>query len=335
MGSDIIAPAAPVTTLTTPVRRAPATPPVSSGFAVHYPQPGHDDQPTTDLPAPVNVPSAPEPPAPAAASQIQAPEAPLQASVQPSLPPQARPLADEVSEPHRVQNPPVRPFHALAVQLKVGAGGIGGDLATPLAQRLNLRVGGSFFQYTGSYLDSGVTASGTAHLRSGNLALDIFPFNNRFRISPGVTFYNGNKLHMNLAVPAGGSFDIDDGSYISSATDPVHGSAVLDFGWRAAPSLTLGTGNMIPRHNGHLSIPFEAGIQYVDRLHMALELEGSVCSTDAGNSGCGPIGSDPTAQQQLQQEQRNINNSISPLRFYPILTIGVAWAFHFGQHDSI
>jgi hypothetical protein len=216
----------------------------------------------------------------------------------------------------------IRPFSALAIQFKGGFAGFGIDLATPLAQRVNLRIGGSAFQYSGSYNVDGITFDGEVKFRSGTLSLDWFPFNNGFRISPGVTLYNGNNLNAALSVPAGQSFDLGDDTYVAGPGG-VYGTGSLSFGKRTAPSLTVGFGNMIPRSGRHFSVPFEVGFQYIGDPLLNLNLAGTACDP----SGCGDLATDSTSQADLQQELSEINSDIRPLRFYPIISLGLAYRF--------
>ena len=217
-----------------------------------------------------------------------------------------------------------RPLSALAVGVKIGVAGIGFDVATPLAQRFNLRAGASFFQYSGSYNVDGTNISGEAKLRSTNLSVDWFPFNNRFRISPGVILYNGNNLNATANVPGGQTFDLNDQTYTSSPSDPIHGSASLTFGNRTAPSITIGAGNMIPRHgDSHWSLPFEIGMEYIKDPMLTLALAGSACQQGV----CQNVGTNPQFQANLQAENTDLNNDIHDLRFYPILSLGLAYKF--------
>jgi hypothetical protein len=234
------------------------------------------------------------------------------------------------------RKPHFGPGSAIAVQLKGGFAGGGLDLATPLAQRLNLRVGASFLNFNGNYNLDGMQIDGDVRFRSATVQLDIFPFGGGFRISPGLTVYNGNSLNANLLVPAGQKFDLGDDSFTSSPDaahgPPVSGTASMTFGNRTAPSLTIGWGNMIPRSNRHISFPFEIGVQYIKDPQFHLELHGVACGGNTVGVGCQEIESDPQYQQDIKQEQDDINSSISPLRFYPIVSFGVAWAFHIGKH---
>ena len=217
----------------------------------------------------------------------------------------------------------VRPFHALAVQVKVGTPGVGIDLATPVSHSMNLRVGGSVFSYSPHFNVDGMTIDGDLELRSATISLDWFPFHGGFRISPGVNLYNGDNLDATITVPGGNTFSLGNGDYTSSATDPVHGNAAFKFGNHVAPTITMGWGNMIPRSGRHFSVPFEFGIQYIADPAFFLNLAGTACSTD----GCTNIATDPTSQANLKQEISDINSDIRPLRFFPIVSIGASWKF--------
>ena len=216
-----------------------------------------------------------------------------------------------------------RLFSAFAVQVKAGVAGVGFDLATPLARKVNLRGGASFFSYGHHFDEDGIGVDGTLNFRTVNASLDFFPFGGGFRISPGVVLYNGNHVMANASVPGGQSFTLNGVNYTSSTTDPVRGTFDVSFGHKVAPSLTVGFGNMIPRSGRHWSVPFEIGFEYIGAPLIALNLTGSAC-----NSGfCASVQNDPTIKANVQKEQADLNSDISPLRFYPMASIGIGYRF--------
>lgn len=313
MGSEVLAPS-PATAIT------PAAAPVMTPSApvAITPQPVAQPAPAeTYTPAPLTAAPAPAPTTPDLGP------APLRGAVLDTPAPERREVR---------QKPHFGPGSAIAVQLKAGFAGAGIDVATPLAQRLNLRAGASFFQYSGSYDIDGTHIDGEAKFRSATVQLDIFPFGGGFRISPGVTVYNGNNLNAAASVAGNAEFDLGDDSFTSAPYDPVKGTASMTFGNRTAPSLTIGWGNMIPRSNRHLSFPFEIGVQYLgDAPQIHLDLHGTACGTTSAGTGCEQVQTDPQIQQDIRDEENSINSTIRPLRFYPIISFGVAWAFHIGK----
>jgi len=224
----------------------------------------------------------------------------------------------------------VEPFSALAIQIKAGLGGFGIDIATPVTSRLNLRGGATFFTYNPNLTIDGETIVGDIKLKSVSENFDFFPFGNRFRISPGIVFYNGNHISAIASVPGGQTFTLNDVDYISSPSDPIRGTFALSFGNRLAPSLTMGFGNMIPRNGGHWSVPFEIGAEYLGKTpRIALSLAGAACQMSTAPSNCSSIASDPTTQQNVVAEQNDLNGDIpSALRFFPIVSIGVSYRFN-------
>lgn len=246
-----------------------------------------------------------------------------------AAPPEApEPRPGWVSAPDAHPTHGMAPFSAVGIDVKVGVGGIGFDVATPLAGRLNLRAGAAFFSYNLTNLtEDGFNINGSIKLQSVNTSVDIYPFGGSFRISPGVTLYNGDNFSGNATVPGGNTITLNDTDYTSSPTNPLVATFTTPnnrFGNRVAPSITTGFGNLIPRHGGkHWSVPFEIGMQYITPPKIVLGLTGTACSTD----GCGNVQTDPTTQANIKAQQDIINSDIYNLRFFPILSIGLGYKF--------
>ena len=223
----------------------------------------------------------------------------------------------------------VKPFSTAAIQVKAGLAGVGLDLALPAASRLNLRVGGNFFRYNPNLVFDGINVVGNIQLRSASANVDVFPFGNAFRISPGVVVYNGNNISALASVPAGQTFTLDGVNYTSSATDPVSGHFGLSFGNKVAPSLTMGFGNMIPRKGGHWSVPLEIGGEFIGTAPaISITLAGTACQTGSIPPLCASVATDPTTQKNLAAELVKLNGDIpSQLKFFPIVSLGLSYKF--------
>jgi hypothetical protein len=78
----------------------------------------------------------------------------------------------------------LRLFSSVGIDAYAGVGGIGFDLAGPLARRFNVRAGSEFFGYSTTFQDQGATVAFHLRMRSGHASLDWFPFAGRFRLSP-------------------------------------------------------------------------------------------------------------------------------------------------------
>jgi hypothetical protein len=218
------------------------------------------------------------------------------------------------------------PFSQFAMGTTLSIGGLGFQVATPLATKLNLRVGASMLNYSPTIMEEGFPIDGRVRMRSANVGVDVYPYRGSFHITPGITLYNGNRMTATTSIAPGGSFTINDNLYISDASDPVRGWFDVKLGPRIAPSLTMGWGNMLKRSkNWNLQTDF--GIQYIGRPSFTLVMTGTVCEPNNPSNGCTSIQSDPDSLADLRQEQATVNQDIQVLRFYPILSTSLSYRF--------
>jgi len=250
----------------------------------------------------------------------------------------------KAAKPEKVEKPGVRPFTHPAIAVKVGIlNGAGFDVALPLSRKFNIRGGASFFSFDHTFTSDGTNYYANMKLQSSNVSIDWFPFGNAFRMSAIGQVYNNNYMTANASVPGGQSFTLNNVDYYSAAGDPIGGTALLTLGNQGgstmAPGFTIGFGNMIPRGKGqHWSVPFEIGFIYIQQPQITLNLNGIACQTQADanaqhsttpniGSTCAYIATDPTTQMNVLDEQNDLNNDLSPLRFYPILSVGLSYKF--------
>lgn len=221
-----------------------------------------------------------------------------------------------------VDDRPVRPFSRFAFGTRMGTLGWGGQMATPLTSRLNLRGSANFFNFGYGLTVDGANYSSELHLKSGAVSVDYYPWHSSFHISPGFLIFK-STAGANMNVPGGGSFSLGDVDYTSDPSDPIHGTGALKFGRTFMPSLAIGFGNMIPKHDrNHWSVPVDIGVAYTGQNTMSVVVNGSACQQGV----CESI-SDPSNQQNVVQEQSDINASMKRFKIYPILTTGVAYRF--------
>lgn len=216
------------------------------------------------------------------------------------------------------------PFSGLAIGVKVGLLGPGVEVASPLSRTLNLRGGVNYFSYSDNFTSDGINYGATLRFLSGEASLDWFPWARGFHISGGALVYNGNQLTGTSDVPGGQTFTLNHVTYLSSTTDPVTGTGSLTFN-KAAPKVSIGWGNMLPRSGRQWSVPFELGFAYVGDPKIALNLAGTVCDPTTA-ADCRTIASDPTVQANVTAQQQKLATDAQPARFYPVLSIGFAFA---------
>ncbi len=222
---------------------------------------------------------------------------------------------------------PYRPFTRAGIDWHSGLGGVGFDMATPLAKKFNVRTGFDFFSYSTSFQEQGANIGAALKMRSGHASLDWFPFGGRFRVSPDLVYANSNQVKATALIPSGSNVTLNGQNFVSSSTDPLHGSGSITFR-KTAPGLTLGFGDIIPRSKGHVTFPIEAGFYYVNQPQLHVAFSGTACDPNYSSSvGCMSVDADPGFQQALSAFTARNEHNLSYASFLPILSIGVGYSF--------
>lgn len=218
-------------------------------------------------------------------------------------------------------------LHSLGYSVVVGLNGIGLDVALPVAQKFNVRVGGSYFAYTGNFETDGARIAAALTLGGGKAALDWFPFGNGIRVSPMLVFAIQTDVNATVLVPSGQSITLNGKDYVSSTTNPLSGSAHITTR-NVAPGLSIGFGNIAPHGNRRLSFPVEIGAYYIGQPGLKVTFTGSACDpTQPPAIGCQDVTKDADFQKSLQGFIARNNNNVSYASFYPVASIGVGYRF--------
>lgn len=221
----------------------------------------------------------------------------------------------------------MRSSQRFGIDLHAGINGIGGDIALAVAPHFNVRLGGELFGYSTSFQEEGANVNATLRLGGGRAALDWFPFHNGFHVSPLLVFLNQTNVRASVIVPPGETISLNDGDYVSSQSDPLHGSASIGV-WKTSPGLMVGYGNIIPRSGKHFSFPVEAGFYYVGQPTLKVDFSGSACDPSQPEPlGCQPVQQDAGFQHDLAAFIRRNNNNLSYASFFPVATFGIGYSF--------
>ncbi|MGA3136835.1 MAG: hypothetical protein ABSC88_12650 [Terracidiphilus sp.] len=245
--------------------------------------------------------------------------------------------AGQVASPVKGSFGSAQPFSRVAFGGGVSPLGIQLQLATNLSNYFNVRGTGNFYNYSTDFTSNGITANAKLNLASAGAALDIYPFRQGFRISPGVLFYNQNQVTATTNVAGGTSFTLNGTTYYSANANsttgatPVNGNATLGLNTtKPAFTITAGWGNMIPRKGGHWSYPIEIGVAVIGAPSVKANLAGWACYDQAQTNCANIAGNNPIAtavQSNLTAQVAKWTNDLNPLKTYPIVSVGVAYAF--------
>ncbi len=222
-----------------------------------------------------------------------------------------------------------KPLSRVSLGVGVSPLGIGFLAAVNLNRYLDLRGTGSFLNYSINNINTnGFNVNAQLNLATAGAAIDVYPFHNWLRISPGLLFYNQNKANAVFVAAAGTSFSLNNYTYYSaSGANAVTGFGTFGFGnGSVAPTLTAGVGNLFPASGRHWTFPFDIGVAFIQNPTVAINLTGEVC--DAQGQNCVNVATDPTVQSNLAAQVASYQNDVQPLHTYPIVSFGVAYNFH-------
>jgi hypothetical protein len=206
--------------------------------------------------------------------------------------------------------------------VKVSSLGIGFEGTTAVTRTSNARVAFNFLNYNRTLNKDGVTYNAGVGFRSLQFTYDQYFFKG-LHVSPGLLAYNGTHADGNVFVPAGQSFSLGGARYFSGQTDPVDGTSRVDFR-TAAPLVMIGFGNPLPRSGRRFGFNVDVGVVFQGSPHTMLGLTGTACAAGP-TTGCVNAATDPVVQSNVQAEQMKINNDLDPLKYYPVLSVGVSW----------
>ena len=192
----------------------------------------------------------------------------------------------------------------VAVAPKISTLGVGGDVIVGVVKDLNLRGGGNWLSvdYDGTFSD--IDYQTQIDLLSYSLLADWYCFGGSFRISGGV-LYNQNEAGL-LGTPAG-TIDIGGDTYAAADVGTLTGRLTCE--QEIAPYVGIGWGNALAE-KGRVGLMFDIGVVYTDSPTIAL-------------TASGPIAGDPTFQQSLARELRDLQDQANDFKWYPVLSLSL------------
>lgn len=233
----------------------------------------------------------------------------------------------------------LEPFSELALGGGMSLMGINLQAATNVNRYLNLRGYGNVFNYSLNDISTnGFNLNGKVNMATAGAALDYYPFPKLgFRVSPGFLFLNQNGISATASPTLGSSITLNHQDFYSEAANPLTVNASLGLNThKQAFTLTTGWGNVIPRKRqdllfSHLTFPFEFGAAFTGAPTLNMALSGFACTNkvDAATNGpsCVNMATNAQAQSDLNAQLQTWKSDLDPLKVYPILSLGVSYAF--------
>jgi hypothetical protein len=197
-------------------------------------------------------------------------------------------------------------FAGTGAAIKIGSTGLGAEVTTSLSGKLNLRLGGNFFNYSYSGTDGDIDYDYDLKLKSFSGLIDLHPSGGSFRLSGGLL---ANRNALDAAGTSTGSYSIGNGSYTRAQVGTLSGR--IEFK-KAAPYAGLGFGNGAKGKG--LGFVFDLGVVF----------QGSPRVSLAAN---GPAAGSSQFQNDLRLEQSSLQEDLKVFRYYPVLALGLSFKF--------
>jgi hypothetical protein len=196
----------------------------------------------------------------------------------------------------------------VGLAVRAGSTGLGAEVTVGLAGPLSLRVGGSWLELNREFTRSGITFDGRARVAFGTAILDLRPGRGAFRISVGA-FYNGTRA---VGDSVGGTIVLDGVPYDTRLVGTVHGEAR---GRDLAPYAGIGWGDAL-RGRSRIGFVADVGVVYWGRPNVSLVAV-------PANPALVP----PGFYDDLEVERKKIEDDVSKYRFFPVVSLGLAFRF--------
>lgn len=198
----------------------------------------------------------------------------------------------------------------VAATVDLGTTGLGLHFTTPLAARLNGRIGVNVANYSYDGDTSDMDYDFKLKLKTADALLDYYPFDGVFRVTGGVV-YNGNKIDAR-AKPSGGTYTVNGRAYPASAVGDLSGK--IDFR-KAAPYLGIGWGNAVKAQGWSVGVDLGVSFQGSPKTQLA----SNNCTAPA--LICGQLARDVAA------ENADLAEEVKDFKLYPVIRVGLSYRF--------
>lgn len=196
----------------------------------------------------------------------------------------------------------------VALGVKAGTLGLGGELTVGLASMFNLRLGLSGFNYSYDDTYDDVDYDADFDLFSGSALLDWHPFAGSFRLTAGLML-NDSQVDLSARDPDG--YTLNDVHYSTAQVGRLKGS--MDFA-DVAPYFGIGWGNAVGE-GGRITVGLDLGLMYQGDPDVSLK-------------ATGPIRNNAQFRRDLEAEKQDVEDDADPwLKFYPVIGLSVGYRF--------
>lgn len=213
---------------------------------------------------------------------------------------------------------PGRTETPLALGVSAGTTGVGLELHAGVSERLNLRLGYSYFdgghdvdaEDSNGVPNDELRYRGDLQLHNLGLIADWYPWSGSFHVSAGAV-YNNNDLKVEARCDNPSGCEVGDSNFSRTDIGTIFTDVDINpFG----PYLGIGWGNPFAGESG-LHWNFEVGAIYQGEPDIEMTSNGS----------CG--GFLAVCRAALEQEEQELEDELDDLVLYPVIKLGLSYRF--------
>jgi hypothetical protein len=202
----------------------------------------------------------------------------------------------------------------IGIYAKGGTLGLGGGVGIGITDSINARIGYTTYSFDKDISDTDVDYQGKFKLGGAEALLDWHPFDGSFRLTGGLVF-SRNKIEVQAKLNQ--SVTINNTVYTASDVGELSGDVKFK---STVPYLGIGWGNVVGKE-GNFHFVADIGVEFQGSPDV--NLHGSCTSAFATSNPteCAQLTSD------VAQEEKDLNDKVSDYKWWPVLSIGVAYRF--------
>jgi len=204
---------------------------------------------------------------------------------------------------------------------KFGTLGFGLDATFKMKDDFNLRINANkgSLNLVDSDSDSDFVEKGKFDLKSVGLLADYYPLDNKFRLSGGV-YYNGNILESESSEVRN---NVKIGANYYDLTKNSKTNLEIDTN-NIAPYIGMGWGNTVESSDSW-SFNVDVGVLYQGSVKSSLQMSGTAKEHNTGKTI--NLETNQVFLNDAKDEINFINNNTKGIKWYPVVSIGVAYSF--------
>lgn len=200
----------------------------------------------------------------------------------------------------------------LSIGIKASTLGAGPEVEVSFLDFLGVRSGYNYWDYSYSGKKDDINYDFDLKLKSVPIFLDIHPFKGSFRLTGGI-LYNRNRV--DAVATTSDTYEIGNRTYTGSDLGRLNGEFTFN---KTSPYAGLGWDTSFGRDKV-LGFVFDLGVVFSGSPKVNLYADGPI--TDPSNPLYNQF------QQDMETEEKNLQDDLDTFKYYPVIGIGVNFRF--------